>query len=674
MNMHPKPARIIIENLKDRGLEIEIEGPGCDPKKVVLPATNKNCIDLLTQEAESLLIGKTQNSSEERLRTIGQQLFEYLGGATLRECLNLSLSRLGAKEYLWLQFRVRSPELEDYPLELLYDPILIKKNSEAETPPFLALSPQVLSTRYREQNEEIPQAEKLNNLRVLLVVSNPKGKEIQNLEDKLNCFRLPGPATFELEILENATPFKLLQLLKETNEPFHIIHFLGHGYANKNAASTGLFLEKENGEPDPIPSEILAELLKKGSKKGKADGVYPKLVVLNACHSADSILSVASELVNQGVPAVIGMRSEVSLVFASFFNECFYSLLRDKVPVERAMTESRIELYKWKMVPDWCAPVLYLRTEDGRLFDFETESNESKIWSEQLRKLHELADENTEQAKQALEDLLKLGASTIALSVAAILACPLVPARAGAAKLLAKTLEQERERAKGDDTYRQRGRLQPNTNEFDNVLSRLVGSALVHEPEFNVRREMTDILVQLNTRIGFQYLADFANELQAKIPQVTTQFNELAIRFRKHADRLDQLGVFIRQNMNPTKTQRLYTERLSIAVDTTRKLREYLDKIRGKIMTPEQIQYYEDPVISSLVKSAKEAIEACNNAFRSSDASLVISLDTSLVTLKDALESEMEQIRHLEDELKRIDNTIIADPSWQANIRIEVDD
>lgn len=672
MEMYPKPARIIIEDLKDQGLGIEIEGPGSDPKRKVLPVTNKNRISSLIQEANSL-IGKIdlQKNSEEHLKAIGQQLFECLGGATLREFLNSSLSRLSEKEYLWLQFRVRSPEFEDCPLELLYDPILSKKTGDpgkntiaAEMPPFLALSPQVLSSRYFEQDKEIPWTEQLDKLRILLIVASPKGREIPNLENKLNCFRLPGLATYELKILENATKSKLWHFLfKEEKEPFHIVHFLGHGDID------GLILEKEDGTCDPISSEKFVRLL----KKDKADEIYPKLVVLNACYSANNILSVARELVSQGVPAVIGMRSEVSIVFANLFNDCFYSLLRSKVPIEWAITKTRIELYKLERISDWCAPVLYLRTEDGRLFDFKTDSNEWKIWTEQLHKIHQLADENTEQAKKAMEDLLKLGASTIALSVAAILAYPLASVRAGAVKLLMKTLEQEKEWVKEEDAYWRLGRLQPNTDEFDNVLSHLIGSGLIQEPDPNVRREMIDVLAQLNTQVGFQYLANFANELQMKIPQVTTQFSELALRFREHANRLNRLNIRVSQNMNPSEPQQLYIERLSKAVVITRQLSEYLDGIRGKIMTAEQIQYEVDPVISSLVESAKEAIDACNNVFRSSET-LVVSLGATLTTLKNELELELEQIRRLEDELEGINNTIIADPSWQAIISTEVND
>src|SRR5688572_2682368 len=149
--MHPRSARIIIEDLKDQGLRIEIEGPASDSKEKILPVTIKNQISLLIQEANTL-IGKTdsQENSKERLKIMGQQLFECLGGTELRDFLSLSLSRLGEKEYLWLQFRIRSPEFEDCPLELLYDPILNQKGNDpekdisaAEVPPFLALSPQI---------------------------------------------------------------------------------------------------------------------------------------------------------------------------------------------------------------------------------------------------------------------------------------------------------------------------------------------------------------------------------------------------------------------------------------------------------------------------------------------------------------------------------------------------
>ena len=286
-----------------------------------------------------------------------------------------------------------------------------------------------------------------------------------------------------------------------------------------------------------------------------------------------------------------------------------------------------------------------------------------------VHRIHELADENAERAKTALDDLLKLGASTIALSVAAVLTSPLASVRDTAAKLLMKTLVLEKESAQKTDIYNLPSeRLQPNTAEFDELLSYLIGSRLVDEPEPSVRREMIDVLVQLNTQVGFEYLANLANELPTKL---STHLGGLAVRFREHTNRLDHLASLIGQHMKPAESQLLYSDRLSKAVASTRQLNEYLNKIRGGVLTADGIEDI-NPTVRSLVNKAAEAINACNDVFKSSD-SLVVSLSSILGPLQQELASELSQIKSLEDELNRINGATIADASGQATIRIKVD-
>jgi TIR domain/CHAT domain len=100
-----------------------------------------------------------------------------------------------------------------------------------------------------------------------------------------------------------------------------------------------------------------------------------RLVVLNSCEGArgsarDIFSSTSATLVRRGIPAVLAMQYEITDRAAIEFSRAFYDALADGLPVDTSVSEARkaISLGMENTV-EWGAPVLYMHSPDGNLFD-----------------------------------------------------------------------------------------------------------------------------------------------------------------------------------------------------------------------------------------------------------------------------------------------------------------
>lgn len=207
-------------------------------------------------------------------------------------------------------------------------------------------------------------------LRVLLASACPPGVdfldldgETRKVEDALE--RLPG---VEVHPLAHATPQGLRDKLLE--QPFHVLHFMGHGSFDACSGDGALLLEDEDGRAARIPGRVVANLLRDFSSL--------RLTFLNACRTAcstsvgglDPFGGVASALVMAGMPAVLAMQFPVSDEAAIQFSTGFYRRIAAGDPVDAAATEGRMAVHlKDPGSPEWATPALFLRTWDGRLFE-----------------------------------------------------------------------------------------------------------------------------------------------------------------------------------------------------------------------------------------------------------------------------------------------------------------
>ena len=226
-------------------------------------------------------------------------------------------------------------------------------------------------------------------LRVLMVISRPAGAAdvgyqmvARPLLERLDAVR----GEVDLTVLRPPTFDALADALKAAaarDEPFHVVHFDGHGampgrargavvVGGRAAMMTGpaegvLAFEKPGGGSDQVAASKVAAML--------AEGRVP-VAVLNACQSGavgkDLEASVATALLRAGCAAVVAMAYSVYAVAAAEFMAAFYESLFAGLSVGQAVTAGRRRLFEHDGRPsprgdmplaDWLIPVHYLRKE-----------------------------------------------------------------------------------------------------------------------------------------------------------------------------------------------------------------------------------------------------------------------------------------------------------------------
>ena len=214
-------------------------------------------------------------------------------------------------------------------------------------------------------------------LRVLMVISRPAGRRdvpyqmvARPLLERLDMVR----GEVNLTVLRPPTFGYLRQVVRqaaEAGEPFHVVHFDGHGtMPGRSTGSAGegaLAFELPGGGTNPVGASKVAEAL--------AEGRVP-VVVLNACQSGavgkELEASVATALLKAGCAAVVAMAYSVYAVAAAEFMAAFYESLFAGETVGQAVTVGRKRLFDHNARPsgrggmplaDWLVPVHYLRRE-----------------------------------------------------------------------------------------------------------------------------------------------------------------------------------------------------------------------------------------------------------------------------------------------------------------------
>ena len=308
-----------------------------------------------------------KKSARSRVSDLGRGLFDSVFFGTVRRCWDRSLDQARlAGHGLRLRLILESPELWDWPWEYLRD-------SETD---FLILAPDISIVRSPEilppvfiRPAELP-------LRVLVVIAQPSGSadldsELEWQELKMNLARLKNSRRVEISRVNFAS---LASRRLALEKPVHVLHFIGHGGFDQSLDQAFLQFEKRDGEPDPVTGVDLARVLRRQPP--------PALIVLNACEGGralkdDPFAGVAQALVKEGVPAVLAMQFRVTDKAALVFSKSFYKALASGDTVDHAVYEARNALFSERSV-DWGNPVLYLRSSQGRIFDFPENSRRSR--------------------------------------------------------------------------------------------------------------------------------------------------------------------------------------------------------------------------------------------------------------------------------------------------------
>ena len=297
---------------------------------------------------------------ERPLREMGQLLFDavFTGsvGGAYRASLGASHER---RDGLQLVLRLTAPGLGALPWETLYDPEIGAYLCRKE--PLIRHVP----SPYTPEALDV-----VAPLRILGMVASPRGlplldvdAERQHLGDALRPHLDEGRV--ELVWLDDVSYAGLHAALLQ--EPWHVLHFVGHGGYDTSTDEGVLALVGTGGRADYVEASRLADLLDEAEPT-------PRLVVLNSCSSGttgaeDLFSGTAATLVHNGIHAVAAMQFAITDAAAIAFARAFYTAIAHGRSVDEAVRSGRIGILgTTRGTLEWVTPVLYLRGGATHLF------------------------------------------------------------------------------------------------------------------------------------------------------------------------------------------------------------------------------------------------------------------------------------------------------------------
>lgn len=300
----------------------------------------------------------------EAARDFGGRLFDAVFEGEMLGCLRASIVR-AASEDRGLRLRLRldddAAELGELPWELLYYRPLDR---------FFSLSSSTPLTRYLEMPEGVDPLLMEPPLRMLVAVATPADQGLLDVEREWSVIddalsHLENAGYLAVDRLESATLPSLQARLSEN--AYHIFHFIGHGFFDESTDTGYLAFETENGRAQPVTGSQVGALLH--------DHRTLRLAVLNACVGArtrgeSQFRGVAQRLVQQGIPAVIANQANISDIAAIALSSRLYAALAAGFAIDAALAEGRKAVFALGDSLEWATPVLHLRAQDARLFDF----------------------------------------------------------------------------------------------------------------------------------------------------------------------------------------------------------------------------------------------------------------------------------------------------------------
>lgn len=264
------------------------------------------------------------------------------------------------------------------PWELLHDgrgflfqggrPVRVRRrlpNTHAVEPPVLATPIRILLASPRPEDEACGYIDHRAS-------SLPLVKAMEELGEVVHLTLLATPTLSALQ--------QELQRAKAAGQPYHVLHFDGHGTYNRQVGLGGLCFEHdEDGEKigprrhRTVYTDVLGPLL-------RDHGIA--LVFLEACQSAQAEQaseSVASEMLKTGVASVVAMSHSVLVETSLRFVTAFYGALARGARVGDAMLAGQSELHARPFrghifgeadleLRDWFVPVLFQDKADPQLF------------------------------------------------------------------------------------------------------------------------------------------------------------------------------------------------------------------------------------------------------------------------------------------------------------------
>ena len=257
------------------------------------------------------------------------------------------------------------PFLADWPWELLRWPNAVGGSDAAfiiERHPIVRLVPPVPSDlRWTD-----------TTVRILLV----PGQEDLDAENKASTElrlirKIFHKAPMSVLVEECEVPSTIPELEARINEVSpHVLHFIGHGDLDETVDPPEFKLRFSGAASLEWSIEQIRQFLQ--------NNWQPRLIVLNACHSAQrgtQAIPVAEAQLDLGVSAVIGSQATVQIGDARRFSELFYTALAEGAPIDKAMTKARYGLSRERDSGNrrrhWALPVLTVRGPADEVLKFK---------------------------------------------------------------------------------------------------------------------------------------------------------------------------------------------------------------------------------------------------------------------------------------------------------------
>ena len=265
--------------------------------------------------------------------------------------------------------------LADLPWEFAYD---------TERKNFLATS-EVNFTRNVSTTIPATLLPESRKLRILVVVAQPLGLAHLSVDEEVQVIksgfkRLIDHDLAEVEVLLDATPALLHQMVEVAAPTYDVLHFIGHGEYDEQGKIGCLVFENEEGEVQTVDSQVLQQIVSRRDIR---------LMFLNACETGEGGASdfnrgVAPALVASGVPAVVANQFSVLDVSATAFARHFYWALAQGRTIGDAAREARVAVnYSISgEAIDWAVPVVFARNPADRLATAKDDA-ESEVTDQQ---------------------------------------------------------------------------------------------------------------------------------------------------------------------------------------------------------------------------------------------------------------------------------------------------
>jgi hypothetical protein len=297
-------------------------------------------------------------------REYGRRLFEtvFRGDVYASYRSSSDQARQGGKG-LRLQLRIKDALLALLPWEYLYNPALNRFLSQGNDTPVV---------RCLDIPEMVRPLEAALPLKVLVVIASPGDLPLLDTEgewQRLTTSLMPLIKRGQVRVERLEKPgIEALQTRLRSGGPYHVLHFVGHGAFDASSQEGLLVFEEVGGASQKVDSQRLGTILHNHPSL--------RLAVLNACEGGrtsaeDPFAGVAYSLVQQGLPAVIAMLYPITDSAALTFTRNFYAALADGYPLDAALAEARVAIFASGNDIEWGTPILFMRSPEQSLFEFE---------------------------------------------------------------------------------------------------------------------------------------------------------------------------------------------------------------------------------------------------------------------------------------------------------------